>query len=163
MAAQQLSKWEGKAIANLKGPKAEQVWPLFEDFFNFQKVLPTIDTCYQVKDGLTRCCARTLPPSSDGGESIIKWCHERLLAVDNIERCLTYEVLDNNMGIRSYVATFKVLSISDDIDDHELGCQIQWSFVADPIDGLTLEFFLGYVDSSLQSMAENIEKALEST
>ncbi|XP_060211257.1 lachrymatory-factor synthase-like [Lycium barbarum] len=163
MAAQQQSKWEGKAIGNLKGPKAEQVWPLFEDFFNFHNWLPTIDTCYQLnneKDGLIRCCANTVPPSSDGSEAIIKWCHERLLYVDKIERCLSYEALDNNVGIRSYVATFKILS-SDDGD--ESGCKIEWSFVADPVDGLTLECFLGYVDFSLQGMAEKIEKALESS
>ncbi|MCD7472052.1 hypothetical protein HAX54_012935 [Datura stramonium] len=159
MAAQQESKWEGKSIAYLKGPKPEQVWPLFEDFFNFHNWLPTIDTCYQVndKDGLIRYCAST---SSHGGEAIIKWCHERLLTVDKIQRCLTYEALDNNIGLGSYVATFKVLP-SDGADDS--GCQIEWSFVADPVDGLTLECFLGYLDSSLQGMAENFEKALQSS
>ncbi|KAK4365070.1 hypothetical protein RND71_016428 [Anisodus tanguticus] len=162
MAAQQMSKWEGKAIVNLKGLKAEQVWPLFEDFFNFHKWLPTIDTCYQVndKDGVIRYCACTMPPSSDGGEATIKWCHERLLMVDKIERCLSYEALDNNMRITSYVAKFKVLP-SD--GGHEYGCQIEWSFVADPVDGLTFECFLGYVDFSLQGMAEKIEKSLESS
>ncbi|CAN4076638.1 unnamed protein product [Withania somnifera] len=161
MAAQQRSTWEGKSIANLKGPKAEQVWPLLEDFFNFHNWLPTIDTCYQVndKDGIIRYCASSASPPSDGGEEIIKWCHERLLTVDKIGRCLSYEALDNNMGISSYVATFKVLS-SEGAD--ESGCQIEWSFVAAPVDGLTLECFLGYVDSSLQVMAEKIEKALES-
>ncbi|KAK6782465.1 hypothetical protein RDI58_020261 [Solanum bulbocastanum] len=163
MATQQLeSKWEGKSIANLKHPKAEQVWPLLEDFFNFHNWLPNIDTCHQInsnnKDEIIRYCASTAPPSSsDNGEGIIKWCHEKLLTVNKIERCLSYEVLDNNIGIRSYVSTLKVLAL-DGVD--EGGCQIEWSFVADPIDGLTLELFSGYVDSSLQGMAENIEKAL---
>uniref|UniRef100_M0ZZJ4 Lachrymatory-factor synthase n=1 Tax=Solanum tuberosum TaxID=4113 RepID=M0ZZJ4_SOLTU len=167
MATQQLeSKWEGKSIANLKHPKAEQVWPLLEDFFNFHNWLPNIDTCHQMnsdnKDEIIRYCASSTksPSSSDDGEAIVKWCHEKLLTVDKIERYLSYEVLDNNIGIKSYVSTLKVLS-SD--GDDESGCQIEWSFVADPIDGLTLELFSGYIDSSLQGMAENIEKALESS
>ncbi|XP_055819318.1 lachrymatory-factor synthase-like [Solanum dulcamara] len=170
MASQQLeSKWEGKSIANLKLGKAEQVWPILEDFFNIHEWLPTIDTCYQLNnntDGLIRYCASTAPPSSsDDGEAIIKWCHERLLTMDKMERYLSYEALENNIGIRSYVATFKVLSSDndggDDEEEEEGGCQIEWSFVADPIDGLTLECFSGYIDSTLQSMAEKIEKALE--
>ncbi|KAL3330361.1 hypothetical protein AABB24_034279 [Solanum stoloniferum] len=166
MATQQLeSKWEGKSIVDLKHPKAEQVWPLLEDFFNFHNWLPNIDTCHQIncdnKDEIIRYCASIAPPSSsDDGEAITKWCHEKLLTVDKIERCLSYEVLDNNIGIKSYVSTLKVFS-SD--GDDENGCQIEWSFVADPIDGLTLELFLGYVDSSLQGMAENMEKALKSS
>ncbi|KAK6782463.1 hypothetical protein RDI58_020259 [Solanum bulbocastanum] len=166
MATQQLqSKWEGKSIVDLKHPKAEQVWPLLEDFFNFHNWLPTIDTCHQIncdnKDEIIRYCASTTPPSSsEDGEAIIKWCHEKLLTVDKIERCLSYEVLDNNIGIKSYVATLKVFSLDG---DDENGCQIEWSFVADPIDGLTLELFSGYVDSSLQGMAENMEKALKSS
>ncbi|PHT40494.1 hypothetical protein CQW23_19348 [Capsicum baccatum] len=160
---QQQSKWEGKSIANLKGPKPEQVWPLLEDFFNFHNWLPTLDTCYQLNhnDGLLiRYCASTVSPSSDSGEAIVKWCHERLLTVDKIKRCLSYEVLDNNIGIRSYVAMFKVFA-SNDCD--ESGCQIEWSFIADPVDGLTLESFSGYLNSSLQDMAGKIEKALESS
>lgn len=165
MASQQLeSKWEGKSIANLKLGKAEQVWPILEDFFNIHEWLPTIDTCYQLNnntDGLIRYCAST---SSDDGEAIIKWCHERLLTMDKMERRLSYEALENNIGIRSYIATFKVLSSDNDggDDEEEGGCQIEWSFVADPIDGLTLECFSGYIDSTLQGMAEKIDKALES-
>lgn len=158
MASQQLeSKWEGKSIANLKLAKVEQVWAIFEDFFNIHNWLPTIDTCHQVnaEDEIVRYCASTATPSSsDDGEAILKWCHERLLTIDKVERCLSYEALDNNIGIRSYVATFKVLPSDNG------GCKIVWSFVADPIDGLTLELFSGYVDSTLQGMAENIENAL---
>ncbi|XP_015083195.1 lachrymatory-factor synthase-like [Solanum pennellii] len=165
MATQQLeSKWEGKSIVNLKHPKAEQVWPLLEDFFNFHKWLPNIDTCHQIdsdnKDEIIRYCASTTPPSSGDGEAIIKWCHEKLLTIDKIERYISYEVLNNNIGIKYYVSTLKVLSLDG---DDEGGCQIEWLFVADPIDGLTLELFSGYVNSSLQGMAENIEKALESS
>ncbi|CAN6710789.1 unnamed protein product [Malus baccata var. baccata] len=43
----------------------------------------------------------------------IKWVTEKLLAIDPIERCLSYEVVDNNMGFKSYVGTMQVLSVND--------------------------------------------------
>ncbi|CAN6541021.1 unnamed protein product [Malus baccata var. baccata] len=45
MAHEKQLKWEGEASAELKGPKAEQVWPLLEDFFGLHKWFPTLTTC----------------------------------------------------------------------------------------------------------------------
>ncbi|KAI3468187.1 hypothetical protein Pfo_024850 [Paulownia fortunei] len=159
-------KWEGKATAKLNKPTAEEVWPLLEDFCSFHKWLPSIDTCCKVEGvegrrGLVRYCAATLPPPSDGGERVVKWCHEKLLAVDPIGKCLSYEVLDNNMGLKSYRSTIKVVPIKggDDLS----GCEIEWSFLADPVEGLSYEDMVTYLDMNLQGVAQNMEKALESS
>ncbi|XP_057466636.1 lachrymatory-factor synthase-like [Actinidia eriantha] len=165
MAEETQPKWEGKATVKLIGSTPDQVWPLLEDFCSLNKYLPTIDTCHQVEGvygqpGLIRYCASTITSSSRGtGEKAIKWCHEKLLAMDPIERCLTYEVLDNNMGFNSYLSTMKVLPIDGD-DEH--GCQIEWSFVCDPIGGFRFDDLLTYIDSSARSMVEKIGKALQS-
>ncbi|MFS7990494.1 putative polyketide cyclase/dehydrase, START-like domain superfamily [Helianthus anomalus] len=155
-------KWEGKASAQLKTTKAEQVWPLLEDFCNLHKWLPTINTCHYVQGvhgqpGLVRYCATIIPSSNDTDKdptTIVKWCHEKLLSLDPVQRCLSYEIGENNLGFTTYVAEIKAV----DIDD---GCVVEWSFVADPVEGMRLEDLCGYFESSLKAMAERMEKELQ--
>ncbi|KAJ6698043.1 LACHRYMATORY-FACTOR SYNTHASE [Salix purpurea] len=151
-------KWEGKATAELKGPTADQVWPFFEDFCNLQKWLPGVDTCYQVEGepgqpGLVRyCSSSTISSDRSHEETQVKWVKEKLVMIDRIERCLSYEIIENNVGFKSYVATIKVLPIND-------GCKIEWSYVADPIEGWPVEDFNSYISSSLQFMGQKMEQA----
>lgn len=166
MAEEKHPIWEGKASAKLNGTTAEKVWPLFEDFCSFNKWLPSIDTCYKVEGvygqpGLIRYCASTVSSSSDGCDKpMIMWCHEKLLVIDPIERCLSYEVVENNMGFKLYKSTVKVMPMNG---PDEGGCQIVWRFVADPVEGWKFEDLLGYIESSLQGMAERMEKTLQSS
>lgn len=158
-------KWEGKATANLIGSAPEKVWPLLEDFCSLSKYLTTLDNCYHLegefgKPGLIRYCDATVPSPSGGDEKLTLWCHEKLLAIDPVERWMTYNVLDNNMGFTTYVSTIKVLPIDG---DDEPGCRIEWSFITDPVEGSTQENLVNYIDSSVHSLAENIAKALQST
>ncbi|XP_057799858.1 lachrymatory-factor synthase-like [Salvia miltiorrhiza] len=153
-------KWEGKATAKLLKPTADEVWPLLADFFSLHKWLPTIDTCFKVVDdgdgksgGLVRHCAA----SPRGGDPAVRWCRERLTGVDAAGRRLSYEVVDSNMGFKSYESTLRVVPI-DGGDDP--GCEIEWSFVADPVDGLSCEDLAKYVAMGLQGMARNMESAL---
>ncbi|XP_059643153.1 lachrymatory-factor synthase-like [Cornus florida] len=165
MAEETQPKWEGKSTVKLRGPTPDEVWPLLEDFCSINKWLPGIDTSYQVEGvhgqpGLIRYCASTVTSSSDGDEKTVSWCKEKLLSIDPIKRCFSYEVLENNVGFNSYVATMDVLPING---DDELGCQIEWSYVADPLDGWTQEFLDSYIKSSLHEMAEKLEKAILAT
>ena len=160
------TKWEGKACVELATPTAQEVWPLLEDFCNLHKWLPTIDTCYQVdgilgQPGMVRYVATTTTTSSNGNEEkMIKWAKEKLLMIDPIKRCLSYEVTDNNIGMKSYVGKSTVSPIND---DGKNGCKMEWSFVCDPIEGLRFEDFLSYIETALQSMAKKMEDALLST
>lgn len=166
MAGQEEPKWEGKATAELKGPKAQKVWQtLVDDFCDIHKWFPAIETCHYVEGvkgevGMVRYVGTTVPASEDGGEAKVNWCREKLVRLDHGGRSLSYQILDNNVGMKEYVATLKVLSSSDGGD--ELGCQIEWSYVSDPIVGMTPEGFYGYVSFSLQAMAEKMEKELQS-
>ncbi|KAL3500610.1 hypothetical protein ACH5RR_039703 [Cinchona calisaya] len=161
MEAQKQLKWEGKAIGRLKnGIKAESVWPLLEDFCSIHKWLPTINTCYQVEGvygqpGLVRYCGKEIKNNS---VMTSQWCHEKLIAMDPVVRCLSYEVLENNMGFKSYIATIKLATISSDADEN--GCQIEWSFLADPVEGLSCEVLLSYLKLALKGMVKNVERAL---
>ncbi|PON47415.1 Polyketide cyclase/dehydrase [Trema orientale] len=157
-------KWEGKLSAELKGPTAKQVWPLLEDFCNLHKWLPTIDTCYQVDDhqgpttgprpGLIRYCAATT--TSPSGESVVSWAKEKLIEIDPAQRSLSYEILDNNVGFKKWVATFQVVPIGGEGG----ACEIRWSFVGDPAEGWSYESLVSYYELALQSLAKKMEQAL---
>lgn len=159
MAAEKKTKWEGKARAEIKTLKPGQVWSCLEDFCNLHKWHPNLDTCYRVdgvpgQPGPIRYCASTQPSS---GSEAIKWVKERLLTLDPTGRCLSYDVVDNNMGFGSYVATMRVEAVDG---DDEIGCVMEMSFVADPIGGWRLEDLVSMIDGVLQSMAKNIERAI---
>ncbi|KAK2392403.1 lachrymatory-factor synthase [Trifolium repens] len=156
-------KWEGKVTIDATSITAQQVWLVLQDFCNLHKWIP-IETCYQLEGiqnqpGLIRYCASTIKAASDDSESesTIKWAKEKLLKIDPIKRCLSYEIVDNNMGFKSYVATLKVVPINDDDDDDEAGCVIEWGYVCDPVEGWTLEAFTSYIEYCLQFMAKKIE------
>lgn len=149
-------RWEGKAVVELADTNAEVAWSVLEDFCSLHKWIP-LDTCYQLegilgKPGLIRYCASTIVDDVEK-TSVVKWAKEKLLAIDPVERCLTYEVVENNMGFKSYVGTFRVLSMEGD------GCKIEWEFVCDPVEGWSLEGLKSYVEYSLEFMKKNIELA----
>ncbi|KAK0572495.1 hypothetical protein LWI29_032340 [Acer saccharum] len=162
-------KWEGKTSVEIASLKPEQAWPCIEDFCNIHKWFPSIDACYQVegepgKPGLIRYCATTTQTfSSDGtGDhddqkstttTTTKWAKEKLLMIDPIQRCLSYEVIDSNIGFKSYVATSKVLPIINGC-----GCKIEWSFVADPVEGWSQEGLASVIDHCVQFMAKKMEQ-----
>ncbi|KAI4316090.1 hypothetical protein L6164_024106 [Bauhinia variegata] len=151
-------KWEGKASVEVGNSGADQVWSLIEDFCNLHKWLP-IDTCSQVEGvagqpGLIRHCTFT---ARDGDETKVLWAKEKLVEIDPIQRYLSYEILDNNLGMGSYVATMRVLPINGDGSNDGRGCQIQWSFVCDPVQGQTFQEFMSYIESSLQFMGNKME------
>ncbi|KAJ9183516.1 hypothetical protein P3X46_007359 [Hevea brasiliensis] len=159
-------KWEGKTSVELKGATADQVWPFFEDFCNIHQWFPILETCYQVegepgKPGLVRYCASKPKPSSDGsGGNIINWAKEKLIMINPVERCLSYEVIENNMGFNPYTATFKVLPVNGDGAGDQKGCKIEWSFVCDPMEGWKLEDINSSRNSILQFVANKMEQAL---
>ncbi|EXB93398.1 hypothetical protein L484_000248 [Morus notabilis] len=157
-------KWEGEVSGQLKSSKARDVWPLIADFFNLHKLLPTLDQCHQVgsevtgvQPGVIRYCGSTT--TSPSSETITQWANEKLTEIDPVKRSLSYEITENNVGFKSWVATMQVLPIDG---DEEGGSEIKWSFVGDPAEGWTYEIMVGYHDSSLQTIAKKIEDALSS-
>ncbi|XVF35411.1 hypothetical protein REPUB_Repub18cG0143200 [Reevesia pubescens] len=154
MADETQPKWEGKATVELKGSTSEQIWPFLEEFCNIDELFPVVDTCYRVEGtprqpGLVRHC-----------EGKLGWAKEKLLTIDPTNRSLSYEVLENNVGLKYYVATLKVLPIMED-DGKSAGCKIEWSFIADPCEGLRSEDLVSHIDYCLQFMAKKMEDAVK--
>ncbi|KAJ4708101.1 lachrymatory-factor synthase-like [Melia azedarach] len=167
MAEETQHKWEGKARIEVAGLTADRVWLCLEDFCDFHKWHPNLDTCYLVEGvpgqpGLVRYCASTNPSSQSqaSDEVTIRWAKEKLIMIDPIQRCFSYEVTDNNLGINTYVATIKVYPVDG---DGENGSIIEWSYVADPFEGWKREDFVSYLDSCLQFMARKMEHDLIQT
>ncbi|KAI3677275.1 hypothetical protein L1987_86898 [Smallanthus sonchifolius] len=159
------SKWEGKATAELRNITAEQVWPLLKDFCTFDKWVPDLDSekCHYVEGaygepGLVRYCVFTEQSSSalpnDIDKAPTKWCNEKLLSMDPVQRTLSYEMTENNLGFRSYIGKIKVIEIDG-------GCKIEWSFTCNPVEGMSLEDLRGFKESNLKGMAEGMRKELQ--
>ncbi|KAF8008067.1 hypothetical protein BT93_K1906 [Corymbia citriodora subsp. variegata] len=159
MAEETHPRWEGKLIAELKGLTPDQVWPFLEDFCNLHKLLPTLNSCHQVEGvpgqpDLVRFITST-KSRDDSDLWKIMWANERLLMMDPSDKRFSYEVLDNNIGLKSYVATIRVMPMN--VGSGKMGgCMIEWSFASDPVEGWGVQDMRSFVDFWLQSMAKNL-------
>ena len=152
------AKWEGKVSAKLPNATADQIWPLFTDFFNFHNWFPSLSTCHGVhgangEPGCIRYCAGFSIPSSSPSDRAASWSKERLVAVDHAERALSYEIVDSNIGFRSYVSTVRIVPEGG-------GCVIEWRFGVDPVEGWELDDLLRKYDVGLHRMAQRMEASV---
>ncbi|KAA8525244.1 hypothetical protein F0562_007099 [Nyssa sinensis] len=157
-------QWESKVSTRLTHASADQIWPLFKDFFNLHKWFPSLSTCYGIhgtngEPGCIRYCAgSSIPSNGSTGENPVSWSTERLIAMDPIQRSLSYEIVDCNIGFTSYVSTVNIAPGGDDHD--QSGCVIEWSFTVDPVEGWRLEDLEKKYEVGLQKMAKKMEDAI---
>ncbi|XP_071688452.1 lachrymatory-factor synthase-like [Rutidosis leptorrhynchoides] len=154
-----MAKWEGMVSTTLTKANAAQIWPLFIDFFNFHEWFPNLSTCYGVHGtngevGCTRYCSGSSLPNEDGGIDQVSWSRERLVAVDPNKMSMTYEMVDCNIGYKSYLSTIKIIPNETD------GCVVNWSFSLDQIDGLTREYLVKKYQDGLDQTIKKMEDAL---
>ncbi|KAJ9167873.1 hypothetical protein P3X46_019463 [Hevea brasiliensis] len=159
MADQEQPKWEGKTSAQLAGLKAEQVWPLLEDFFGLNKWFPTLTTCLPVEGisgqpGCLRYCAGFKTPVDNINGEVMNWTKQKLLSIDPREMVFSYSIIDGNVGFHGYVSTVKVIAKED-------GCEIEWKYEVEPVQGWTLEHLDSFIASGLQVMAKRMAEALQ--
>lgn len=161
METSQQPKWEGKARAEVAGFKAEQVWPLLEDFFGLHKWFPTLAICLPVKGvsgqpGCVRFCAGFKTPVDNHGEGKerVNWTKQKLLAIDTVKHTFSYSIADGNVGFNGYVSTVKV-------EEEEDGCSIEWSYEVEPVEGWKPEDLDSFIGEGLQVMASKMEAALK--
>ncbi|KAG9449133.1 hypothetical protein H6P81_009098 [Aristolochia fimbriata] len=147
--------WTGEATAKVPGVPADKVWAFIDDYANVYKYLPSIDETTIAsgepgKVGCVRLCKGSPLPGSEERT----FTHEKLVAYDPENYTLSYEVMDNNIGFKDYVATLKVLPEED-------GCCVKWSFVTPPMSGpnSSMEFLMGYLNYSVNHMAGKIAEA----
>ncbi|KAJ0687457.1 putative polyketide cyclase/dehydrase, START-like domain superfamily [Helianthus annuus] len=154
-----MEKWEGKVSSTLTKANANQIWPLFIDFFNFHKWFPNLSTCYGVHGtngevGGTRYCAGSSLPNKDGDADQVSWSKERLVAVDHENMAMSYEMVDCNVGFKSYLSTIRV------VGGDGKGCVIEWLFSVNPIDGLTYEDLFQRYQTRLDQTTKKMEDSL---
>ena len=154
-------KWEVKVSTVLKEASADQIWGFYGDFFNFHKWFPGLASCYGVhgangEPGCIRYCGGFSIKSEDGKDSV-SWSKEKLTAVDPIQRSLTYEIVDCNIGFKSYESTVKITPSGSDT---ESGCRIDWSIKVDPVKGWVLEDLVKKFEAGLDRAARRMEEAL---
>ena len=77
------------------------------------------------------------------------------MSIDPIQRCLSYEIVENNWGFTYYVVEIKV----NEVDDG--GCMIEWSFEADPIEGWRLEDLCRDIESSLKDHISRVSEEVQ--
>jgi hypothetical protein len=152
-----VQRWEGKVSTKLKNITKQQAWSIIKDFFNLHKRFPNLATCYGIhgsngEPGCIRYCAGFSLPS-DGSQEV-SWSKERLVAVDDVDLSLKYEMVDSNIGFKSYESIMRV--ISDDCD----GCIIEWFFAVDPVEDLELEDLVSKYRIGLQLMAHKMEQEI---
>ncbi|CAJ1951681.1 unnamed protein product [Sphenostylis stenocarpa] len=151
-------KWKSKATAEVKGVKAEEIWPLLQDFFGLDKWFPT-PTVIPVEGisgqpGCVRFCAGFKTPVDDDANKSVNWTKQKLLTIDPTNWTFTYSIVDGNVGFHSYFATWKLIPNAD-------GCEIQWHYEVEPVQGWTLEYLDSFTDAGLKVMAKRIEGGLK--
>ncbi|KAM1061951.1 hypothetical protein ACFX13_026992 [Malus domestica] len=164
MALEKQLKWEGKASAELKGPKAEQIWPLLEDFFGLHEWFPTLTTCHGVEGtsgvaGCVRFCAgfkTPVDPKSDQNQDQekVNWTKQKLLTIDPANMTYSYSIIDGNVGFNSYISTVQVVP-------KDAGCTIVWKYEVEPVEGWRLEDLDLFIGTGLQVMASRMEASLQ--
>ncbi|CAH1442213.1 unnamed protein product [Lactuca virosa] len=108
-----VAKWEGKVSTTVTKASADEIWPLFIDFFNFHNWFPNMSTCYGVHGvngevgGIRYCAGFSLPTEDGSAEQNCSWSKERLVAVDRNKMSMSYEMVDCNVGFKSYLSTLK--------------------------------------------------------
>ncbi|XP_068638582.1 lachrymatory-factor synthase-like [Aristolochia californica] len=144
--------WEGKASAKVEGVSPDKVWAAIDDYAHFYKYFPSLDTTTiesgePGKLGCVRLCSGDPLPGSQERA----FTNEKLVAYNPVERTLSYEVLENNIGFKDYVATLKVLPEED-------GSTIEWSFTSSPMPppGWSVEKITGYISFCANYMAGKI-------
>ncbi|KAK6927337.1 Polyketide cyclase/dehydrase [Dillenia turbinata] len=131
---------------------------MVKDFFNLHRYFPTLTTCYGVlgsngEPGCIRYCAGSSMQSYDQ-DSMIGWSRERLLSVDHDDKSITYEIVDCNIGFKSYVSTVRIIPGVGDQD----GCMIEWIFTVDPVENWRLEDLVMKSEVGLRSMGKKMEE-----
>ncbi|KAG2699624.1 hypothetical protein I3760_07G199700 [Carya illinoinensis] len=146
MATPAQPKWVENLTAELVIPTAEEAWPFLEDYCNLHKFAPdVIDTSHHVEGicnqpGLVRYCAATATRVWDGRlQPKQLWVHEKLIKIDPIKKSLSYEVTENNVGIKTLVGTCSAYPISKESKQAE---------------------FASFIQAMLTSMAKNIEDTI---
>ncbi|KAG8375613.1 hypothetical protein BUALT_Bualt10G0118600 [Buddleja alternifolia] len=157
-------KWEAKVATMVHKAKADQIWPLFEDFFGLHKWFPGLTTCRGIhgsngEPGCIRYCSGfgiKQESCTNESNSKMSWSKERLVVIDRAQMTFTYEMVDCNIGYKSYVSTVKIVLG----DEKRGGCAVEWWISLDPVVGWKLEDLVKKYEVGLELMVKKMEAAI---
>lgn len=123
----------------------EQVWAVGGDFTSINKWIKGIATCEISGDPTQPGCLRHCKVDDlDLGFGDNSFLVEKLLVLNNEEHLMQYSLLENFLGFKDYVGTFKVepatpptSAESDGVSKG--GCTVTWSMEVAPVEGKTEE------------------------
>ncbi|KAK3165313.1 hypothetical protein QOZ80_1AG0031680 [Eleusine coracana subsp. coracana] len=156
--------WRGSVRAVAAGPSPDAAWALLGDFCSLHRWVPSLSTCRLVegaagRPGCVRHCAGPVNMAAAAAsgkeeeEEEAGWSRERLVAIDHVARWYSYEVVESNKGIGRYRATVQV-------EPDPAGCAVAWSFEADPVQGWTLDGFVGFLHKLARGVAGRLEEEI---
>ncbi|KAK9683812.1 hypothetical protein RND81_10G166500 [Saponaria officinalis] len=155
-----MEKWEAKVRTKLKTRKPKEIWALFKDFFNLHKYFPNLTNSYGLHgtNGEPRCIRYCLGGSikTDGGDDCIAFSKERLLAIDDVNMSLWYEIVECNIGFEGYESTVRISP-----DDDDQGCMVEWGFSVEPVRGMRFDDLVGKYEVGLLKMVMAMEESLK--
>ena len=96
---------------------ADAVWEVVRDFEGVAEWIGPVTDCTMVGEGVGAVRTVTL----EGGAEV----QERLEALDDAERSLSYSIVSSPLPIENYLATIHVAAASDD------ECEVTWSATFD--------------------------------
>ncbi|KAB2629647.1 lachrymatory-factor synthase-like [Pyrus ussuriensis x Pyrus communis] len=94
----------------------------FNSYVATFRIVPRGDIDVPGQPGAIRYCAT--PPTDPADETTIRWTKEVLLEIDPIKHRLSYVIIDNNLGFKSYVAVMQLVPVNG--EDGSTGCKIKW-------------------------------------
>jgi hypothetical protein len=155
--------WRGAVRAVAAGPAPDAAWALLGDFCSLHRWVPSLSTCRLVegaagRPGCVRHCAGPVNMAArnaedDEGAAAAGWSRERLVGIDHAARWYSYELVESNKGFGRYRATVRV-------EPDPAGCAVAWSFEADPIQGWTLDGFVGFLDKLARGVARRLQEEI---
>ncbi|CAM6091752.1 unnamed protein product [Calypogeia fissa] len=138
-------KWTSDYKYESKLP-IEKLWAVGGDFTSIHKWIKGIANCDITGDPTQPGCLRHCQVDLEGfGEN--PFVVEKLLVLNNEEHLMQYSLLENFLGFKDYVGTFKIEPASTSRTDSEDsdgvlqkgGCIVSWSMEVAPVEGKTEE------------------------
>lgn len=158
-------KWQAKISTTLNRAEADQIWPFFQDFFGLHKWFSGLPNCQGIHGvngelGCVRYCSgfglKSPEANTDSGPNNVSWSKERLVAIDHAQKTFTYEIVDSNIGLKSYVSTIKVVPAAAAAG----GCAVEWRISLEAVEGCRLEDFVVKYEVALKLMVKRMEDAI---
>eukprot|EP01018_Ginkgo_biloba_P013828 Gb_02242 [translate_table: standard] len=146
-------RWRGSVSKTMNSPP-EKVWELAADFVGLNKWVSHIDICKHIegernKPGCVRYCSGN---SINRAENERSWVKEKLVEMDHDNYSFAYSVIDGNLGLDGYVASFQLHLLSD------RGALVEWSWEANPSNSCSEEQFVQLINSLLEQMIQRLDE-----